>query len=49
MEQADKICNQQILQHGHDESFINVREHSVILIVLLLKSEETLLEKFDIN
>ena len=35
-----KIYNQQILRHGNDESFINVREHSAILIIFLLKIEE---------
>ena len=35
-----KTYNQQILQYGHDESFINVRELSVILIIFLLKSEK---------
>ena len=49
MEEQIKTYNQQILQHGHDESFINVRELSVILIVFLLKSKKTVLEKFDIN
>ncbi len=45
-----KIYNQQILQHGQDESFINVRKLSVILIVFLLKSrEKTLPEKSDMN
>ena len=45
-----KIYNQQILQHGQDESFINVRKLSVILMVFLLKSrEKTLPEKSDMN
>ena len=36
----DQMNNQQILRHGNDESFINVREHSAILIIFLLQIEE---------